>query len=124
MSSRTVTAHSKFQNGGRGGTGFNIAEPGQCASAYMDDRTGKDRDEIWVSKQVWQDLTDRNIRDDAALMSIAPTVHERVALEEQEQIAEEEAVTAKSNITKTGLAADSCLRIMLGTLLCWCAALR
>ncbi|KAI4948710.1 hypothetical protein J4E86_008058 [Alternaria arbusti] len=77
----------------------------------MDDRTGKDRDEIWVSKQVWRDLTDRNIRDDAALMSIPPTVHERVALEEQEQIAEEEAVTAKSNITKTGLAADSCPQV-------------
>ncbi|KAI4917637.1 uncharacterized protein J4E92_009031 [Alternaria infectoria] len=62
--------------------------------------TGKDRDEIWVSKQVWRDLTDRNIRDDVALMSIPPTVHDRVALEEEEQIAEEEAITAKSNITR------------------------
>ena len=114
MSSRTIITHFKFQNGGRG-AGFNVAEPGQCASAYMDDRTGKDRDETWVSKQVWRDLTNRKIRDDVALMSIHPTVHDRVALEEQEQNAEEEAITAKSNITKTGLAADSCPCIMLGT---------
>ena len=126
MSSRTIITLFKLQNGVRG-AGFNVAEaaePGQCASAYMDDRTSKDRDDIWVSKQVWRDLTNRKIRDDVALMSIPPTVHDRVALEEQEQNAEEEAITAKSNITKTGLAADSCPRIMLGTVPYCCAALR
>jgi len=70
----------------------------------MDDRIGKYRDEIWMSNQVWRDLNtpaDRNIRDDVALMSILPTVHDRVALEEQEQITEAGTITAKLNITKT-----------------------
>jgi len=54
-------------------------------------------------------------------MAIPLTVHDRVALEEQEQIAEEEAITAKLDIIKTGLAADSCPRIMPGTTPDWCA---
>ena len=72
----------------------------------MDDRTGKDRDEIWVSKRVWRDLNTpagRNIRDYVALMSIPPTVHDQVALEEQKQITEGETITAKLNISKTHL---------------------
>jgi len=90
----------------------------------MEYRTGRDRDEIWVPQQVWRSRNtpaDRNIRDDVALMSIPPTAHDHVASEEQEQIAEEEAITAKLNTTKTGLAADSCPCIMLGTPPYWCA---
>ena len=107
--------------------GFNVAEPGQCASAYMDDGTGRSHPDLWLSKQVWRDLNipaPRNIRDDIALMAIPSTVHDRVALEEQEQIAEEEAITAKFNIIKTRLAAVLCPRIMLGTTSYWCAASR
>lgn len=100
----TILTHSKIQN-----AGFKVAEPGQCVSAYIHDGTGRERDEIWVSKQVWRDLNtsaDRNIRHDVGLMSISPIVHDRVALYEKEQIAEEEATTTKLRIKKAEIAAD------------------